>query len=83
MTKCRRRDSRRDEFRNNLSPLLTTKAAITILVDMNMTIAIMIEITAVIIIITTTETIAKPRIIQLSYRPPCQLLYIILILTKE
>ena len=59
------------------------KAAITILVDMNMTIAIMIEITAVIVIITTTETLARPKIIQLSYRPPCQLLHIILILTKD
>ena len=59
--------------------LMETKAAIKILVDMNLT----IEITVVIIIIITIETIAQPRIIQLSYRPPCQLLHIILILTKE
>ena len=63
--------------------IMEIKAAIAILVDMTMTIAITIEITAVIVIITTTETIAKPRIIQLSYRPPCQLLHLILILTEE
>ena len=58
-------------------------AAIAILVDMTMTLEITIEITAVIVIIITTETIAKPRIKQLFYRPPCQLLHLILILTEE